>query len=88
MKKTYRLHYKYIDGYEPEQDTRNYVCFTLIDPNKQGMKTLAVDEDALRRIMRTCKDDAHREYIAEGIQAGIKRRIEAGHYSGSIMVSV
>ena len=40
MKKTYRLHYKYIDGYEEE------------------------------------------------IQAGIKRRIEAGHYSGSIMVSV
>lgn len=88
MKKDYRLHYVYVDGYEPINPTRNYVCFTIIEPNKQDLKTLAIDEDVLEKIMHHCKDDAHRQYIAGEIQTRIERKIEAGHYEGAISIAV
>ena len=88
MKKNYRLHYVYINGYRPADRTRNYLCFTLIEPNKNGTKTLAVDEDVYNDIMRKCKDDAQRDYLAGEIHARILRRIQEGHHEGSINVAV
>ena len=87
MKKKYRLHYKCVDGLKPTDRTRNWLCLTMIEPNKD-ITTLALDEDALENIMHQCKDNAHRDYIMGNIHARINRRIQEGHHEGSITVAV
>lgn len=87
MKKTYRLHYACVDGCKPADRTRNWLCLTMIEPNKD-ITTLALDEDTLEDIMRHCKDNKHRDYVIGNIHARINHRIQAGKRTGSIMVAV
>lgn len=86
--KTFRLHYKYIAGYEPEDHTRNYLCMTFITPRQEGIRTLAVDEDVLDDIFRHCKDTQHEAVVADELYRRIKARLNEGKYEGSIQFAV
>lgn len=87
MKKTYRLHYACVDGHKPQDRTRNWLCLTMIEPNK-NITTLALDEDALENIMHHCKDNTQCGLVMDSITARITRRIQKGHHEGSITVAV
>ena len=88
MKKKYRLHYQVVDGYEPTDGKRNYLCFTIITPNSDKLKTLAIDEDIYRKILRKCESVNAREQTEKFIINTLKQRINDGKYQGSIELAV
>ena len=82
MKKKYRLHYQLVDGYEPTDGKRNYLCFTIITPNSDKLKTLAVDEDIYNKITR--KSSQAEKIILDTLT----RQITAGKLDGAIEIMI
>ena len=86
MKKKFRLHYQVVDGYEPTDGKRNYLCFSLLQPNTERMRTLAIDEDVYKAILKRCKDEQTREECIDKLHSLIMQRITAGKHEGSIHI--
>jgi len=88
MKKNFRLHYRVFDGLTPTDRDRNYLLFTLIEPHKEGLRTLALDEDIFHKILKRCKTDEQRMKLKILISTTAEAAIKAGKQKGSILISI
>lgn len=88
MKKSFRLHYSIVDGLAPNDRDRNYLCFTLIEPNEEGVKTLALDEDILHKILNRCKSEEQKTKLHVMISNAALNAIKEGKNAGSFIITV
>ncbi len=88
MKKTYRLRYRIVDGLAPKDRDRNYLLMTLIEPHTEAVKTLALDEDRLNKILKKCRTEEQRLKLRLLISTAAHAAIKTGKNTGSFMIAV
>lgn len=81
---TYFLYFKHIDGYEPTDGERNYLCLTVLTPESEGMKTLCIDEDTYTAVLEMCE---HAGEVATAILSSISAHLKAGVKEGYIFIA-
>ena len=88
MKKVFKLHYILIDGYEPQNPDRDYICYSVMSPHSGKMRTLCVDSNVLNSIMKKCKDDDLKSSLWEAIQQKFIDKIDHGFYKGYVLITI
>ena len=88
MKKIVKLHYMLIDGYEPQNPDRDYICYSVLSPHSDKMRTLCVDSNVLNSIMKKCKNDDDKSSRWEAIQKMFIDKIDHGIYKGYVLVTI
>ena len=88
MKRTFRLHYRIVDGLAPNDRDRNYLCFSLIEPHTEAVKTLALDEDRLNKILKRCRTEEQKLKLRVLISTAAHAAIKTGKNTGSFMIAV
>lgn len=87
MKKTYRLHYRIFDGLTPEDRDRNYLLMTLLDPDSEAVKTLALDEDIFNKILKRCRTEEKQMKLKSLVYMAAHEAIKAGKSAGSFIIN-
>lgn len=88
MKKTYRVRYRIVDGFAPDDRDKNYLCFSIIRPHVDGVKTLVLDEDIFNKILKRCRTIEQHAKIKTLVSIAAQHAIEAGKNAGSFFISV
>ena len=88
MKKNFKLHYMFINGYEPANQDRDYTCFSVFLPHSDNIKTLCVDEKTLHSILKKYRSDDEISSLWDNIQKRLFDKFENGSYKGYIIVSI
>ena len=87
MKKTYRVRYRIVDGFAPDDRDKNYLCFSIVRPHVDGVKTLVLDEDIFNKILKRCKTIEQHAELKTLISIAAQNAIETGEKSGSFIIS-
>ena len=87
MKKVFKLHYILIDGYQPQNPDRDYICYSVMSPHNDKIRTLCVDSNVLNSIMKKCKNDDDKFSRWEAIQQLFIDKIDHGFYKGYVLIT-
>ena len=83
-----KLPYKLINNFMPTDNTRSYLCFSLIEPGSDGVSSLCIDEGAFKSVLRRCKTEQDKDFIMNKIFRSINKRVYSGQFSGKISLEV